>query len=89
MQDNYISRAATIAALLWVLATALVMATWALAIANASHRWVSPIAVTAVMAMALAVVCQNRLYVLRTCGLIRVSAGLESPNADVRTINGR
>lgn len=89
MNDNYISRDATIAASLWALAVALVIATWLCAILNAPHRWVSPIAITAVLAMALATIAQTRLYVLRTCGLIRVSAGLETPDADVHSIDGQ
>lgn len=89
MKDDYISRSATITAGLWTLATVLVVSTWLLAILDVPPRWVSATAVTAVMAMACAVVSQTRLYTLRTCGLIRVSAGLETPDADLVTLGPR
>jgi uncharacterized membrane protein YqjE len=89
MKDNYISRAAVTAAGLWLLAAMFVTTTWLLAILDAPPRWVSATAVTAVLCMAGAVVCQMRVYTLRVCGLIRVSAGLETPNADVRNLVSR
>lgn len=88
MNDNYISRAAVTAAVLWAAAIALVITTWALAAADVP-RWNRPIAATAVLAMAAAVVCQMRLYTLRTCGLIRVSAGLETPDAAIARFPNR
>lgn len=84
MNDNYISRSAVITALIWATAGTLVVITWLLAILDAPPRWVSATAVTGVLAMTAAVVCQTRLYALRMCGLIRVSAGLETPDAAVR-----
>jgi uncharacterized membrane protein YqjE len=86
MKDNYISRAAIVTAGLWLVAALLVTITWLLAILGVPPRWVSATAVTAVLAMVAAAVSQTRLYTLRTCGLIRVSAGLETPDAEVRAL---
>lgn len=87
MKDRYVSGSTVITEAFWVLATAMVATTWLLALANVQHRWEAATAVTAVFCMAGAITMQFRLYVLRLCSLIRVSNGLESPDARLHRIH--
>lgn len=89
MNDNYISRAAVAAASLWASAVVLVLTTWGLAFADAPVRWVRPIEASAILAAAVAVASQIRLYALRMCCLIRVTSGLETPDAQLAHIGPR
>ena len=87
MHDNYISRAAMIASLLWTTAGALVVTVWVLAAKGADLRFCGAVFATAALCMSLAAVYHVRLYVLRLCGLIRVSAGLQAPDAEIHTLD--
>lgn len=81
MNEGYVSRAAIWAAFFWVKAVLLVGAVWALSVLDEPMRWIVPTAVTASLTIALAVVAQIRMSLLRLCRLVRTTAGLEAPAA--------
>ena len=86
MHDRYISSAKLICCLLWAKALALVILTWVLALIEVPDDWHRAVVLTGVLALSIATVFQIRLSLLRLGRLIRVSAGLETPDADVRQL---
>jgi hypothetical protein len=89
MQDNYVSRAAVIAYLLWATTLVLVVVVWLIALAHPPHVVHRSVGVMAIVSGNVAGVWQIRLYMMRLSGLIRVTNGLESPDADVRPLARR
>lgn len=89
MEENYISRSAAIAWLLWGGSGALVGAVWALALLNVPEGIGRAVAVTTILMMTLALAWQVRLFVQRLCALIRATAGLQRSEADLHTIGRR
>lgn len=89
MQEEFISKPVVMAALLWGQAVGLVLVTWLLAWWGVDLEWIIAVAVTAILSMAIAVVWQVRLFVLRLGNLVRVATGLDSPRGELHTIDGR
>lgn len=86
MNDNYVSRAAVMVMVFWSATGVLIGTTWVLAMLEAPLRYEGATGLTAVLTMALAMVSQMRLYTLRLCNLTRISAGLQSPDAELHPL---
>lgn len=88
MQDNYISKAALCAILLWTATALLLAAVWGLALIDIASRWARPLAVLACVSACVAVVSHLRVWQLRLCAMIRASTGMDSaaPSAEIRAL---
>jgi hypothetical protein len=89
VKDNYVSKAVVISYLLWGKAVIVVALVWVLAIADIAIEYVIASALMGAVSFCLAALWQLRIYTLRLCGLIRVSSGLETPDAELHRIGPR
>lgn len=89
MNDGYVSKASALAMLFWGLAGVMVCVVWVGAVAHIERGYLTATALTAVLVIALASVWQIRLFVMRLCVLVRVTMGLQSPDAELHTIGSR
>lgn len=89
LKDNYVSKAVVISYLFWGKTALVVALVWALAIIEAPPDFVVATALLGIVSLIVAAVWQIRLYMLRLCGLIRVSSGLETPDAELHRIGPR
>ena len=71
---------AMLASLLWLLALAGLVATWAVSM-EGFDRWGRPVAVTTVVVSAVAVAVTCRCYAARVCKLIRIVHGFDAETA--------
>lgn len=89
MHDEYVSRGAVVAMVLWGIATALIVLVWVLAVSGAPLRYEGAVGVLAVGALTAAAVWQVRLYAVRLCALMRVASGIQGTDAEMFTITGK
>jgi uncharacterized membrane protein len=89
MHEDYVSRAAVVVMFLWVAAGALIIAVWIFALSGVPHVYQYAVGTTGMATLAVAITCQVRLYVVRLCALMRATTGLDSPDAELHTINGQ
>lgn len=88
MNECFISKTSLLAYGAWLVAAALFIGSWYIAI---FHRdwwlWAGMLAATALGFTAIAAVAHFRLYMVRTCTLIRTLAGLrESDGGQLRSM---
>jgi hypothetical protein len=86
MQEGYVSRAAIVAVLLWVKAGLLVTLVWAMSVMDEPMRWMLPVALTACLAIGIAIVGQIRVSLLRVSRLVRAMSGLDEPRPEIRAV---
>lgn len=86
MHDDYISRATVYTWFLWAGAALTIGLVWLLALESAPIQYEVATALVAGLTIAAATVGQVRLYALRLCALLRITAGLESPDAELHHI---
>lgn len=89
MHDDFVSRAAVVALVLWAIAAALIILVWVMALTGAPLRYEGAVALVAIGALTAAAVYQVRLYAVRLCALMRVGTGIQGPDAEMFTIRGK
>ena len=87
MHDELVSQSKLIAVTLWTLSVLLIIAVWTLAAAGISDSVHRALFLTGVLTIACANVWQVRIYAQRLCALIRVSSGLQAPDAEVHVLS--
>lgn len=81
MQEHiYVSRSSIVAVVWWSLVAAFIGAGWLIiALQPSAWRWAGASIGTGCATSAVAATMHIRLYVMRTCGLIRAAHGLDMP----------
>lgn len=84
--DPRFSFGAMVTTMLWLLTGVLVLASWTAFLLGASGFACLLVAESACVVSAIAATAQIRGYAARVCRLVRVSSGLERPDAEIRPL---
>lgn len=87
MEDGTISTCRAVAGVLWTAVISLMVAAWVVLLWG-PHEIAAILAATGCCMSAVAAVAQIKCYSTSVCRLIRVTNGLQSPDAEVRDFNG-
>ncbi len=87
MHDNYLSRTALIAGILWLLVVSLIGGAWLLMALEPDHwKYAGLMAGTGCALSAIAAVAHLKLYSMRLCALIRATRALEDERGGLRSV---
>lgn len=76
------------AAVFWGVAVGMVLVVWVMALTGAPWRLTIGAVVTTVLSVNVAAVWQGRCFVSRVCALLRMSGGLQGPDAELYALTG-
>ncbi len=88
MDDGTISTCRAVAGVLWTIVISLMVAAW-IVLLWGPHPIAGMLAATGCAMSAVAAVAQIKCYSTSVCRLIRVTNGLQSPDAEVREFGPR